>query len=70
MKEILFLVYEAEEGGYWAKSSGQENIYAQGETIDELKDSIKGGIDCFFDKPESMPKLAHLHFVKDEVLAL
>jgi predicted RNase H-like HicB family nuclease len=69
MKEITFLVKEAEEGGYYAEAVGF-GIFAEGETIDELKENIRGGIDCFFIKDEGSPSFAHLHFVKDEILAL
>lgn len=69
MKEITFLVKEAEEGGYYAEALGV-GIFAEGDTITELKENIKGGIDCYFDKKEGSPIFAHLHFVKDEILAL
>lgn len=69
MKEIIFIVHEAEEGGYYAKSEGPA-IFAEGDTIAELKASIKGGVECYFEGNAEMPKLAHLHFVKDEVFAL
>ncbi len=59
MKEITFLVREAEEGGYYAKSAGL-GIFAEGDTILELKENIKGGIDCYFNKEEGFPTFAHL----------
>lgn len=68
-KEITFIVHEAEEGGYYAESIGV-GIFAEGETIADLKENIKSGINCFFDSPEEIPTFAHLHFVKDEVFAL
>lgn len=68
MKEVTFLVREAEEGGYYAEAAGL-GIFAEGETIEELRENIKGGIDCFFNKKEA-PSFAHLHFVKDEIMAL
>lgn len=68
MKEITFLVKEAEEGGYYAEAVGF-GIFAEGDTMEEIRKSIKGGIDCYFNKQES-PTFAHLHFVKDEILAL
>ena len=68
MKEVIFLVKEAEEGGFYAEAVGF-GIFAEGETIEELRENIKGGIDCFFNK-EELPSFAHLHFVKDEILAL
>ena len=69
MTEIIFIVQEAEEGGYYAKSEGPA-IFAEGDTIDDLKTSIKGGVECYYENSVDMPKLAHLHFVKDEVFAL
>lgn len=68
-KEITFIVHEAEEGGYYAESVGVA-IFAEGDSIIELKESIKSGIACYFEKPEDTPVFAHLHFVKDEVFAL
>jgi predicted RNase H-like HicB family nuclease len=69
MKEITFLVKEAEEGGYYAEAAGV-GIFAEGETVEELKESIKGGIECYFNDSGHMPTFAHLHFVKDEIMAL
>ena len=69
MTEIIFVVHEAEEGGYYAKSEGPA-IFAEGDTVDELKANIKGGVNCYFENSSGAPKLAHLHFVKDEVFAL
>ena len=69
MSEIIFIVHEAEEGGYYAKSEGPA-IFAEGDTIEALKTNIKGGVDCYYDNKAERPKLAHLHFVKDEVFAL
>lgn len=69
MKEIIFLVKESEEGGYYAEAVGA-GIFAEGETIADLKENIKSGINCYFNKEEGAPAFAHLHFVKDEILAL
>ena len=69
MTEIIFVVYEAEEGGYYAKSEGPA-IFAEGDTVEELKANIKGGVDCYYENSADAPKLAHLNFVKDEVFAL
>lgn len=43
MKEITFLVKEAEEGRYCAEAV-DPGIFAEGHTIPELKENIKGGI--------------------------
>lgn len=69
MNEITFIAREADEGGYFAESVGV-GIFAEGETIDELKENIKGGIDCYFENEEDKPAFIHLHFVKDEIFAL
>lgn len=69
MKEITFLVHEAEEGGYYAEAVGI-GIFAEGDTVEALKENIKGGIDCFYDNRNDAPVFAHLHFVKDEIFAL
>ncbi len=63
MKEITFLVHEVEEGDYYAQAAGL-GIFAEGETIDELKENIRGGIDCYYDNPDgvSMPVPAKYKF--------
>ena len=69
MKGIIFLIHEAEEGGYHAEAVGI-GVFAEGETMDELKKNIKGGIDCFYAESKDAPIFAHLHFVKNELMAL
>lgn len=69
MKEIIFLVEEAEEGGYAARALG-ESIFTEGETMQKLKENIQEVLDCHFDDASAKPKVAHLHFVKNEVLAI
>ena len=69
MKEITFLVKEAEEGGYYAEAVGV-GIFAEGDSVEELKENIRGGIECYFNNSTETPTFAHLHFVKDEIMAL
>jgi hypothetical protein len=69
MKELIFLVHEAEEGGYYAEAVGV-GIFAEGDTMDDLKKSIKSGIECYYENTNDAPSFAHLHFVKDEIMAL
>lgn len=69
MKELTFLVQEAEEGGYHAEAVGV-GIFAEGDTMDELKKSIRIGIECYYENTTAAPSFAHLHFVKDETMAL
>lgn len=50
-EEIKFLVYAAEEGGYWAEAA-DHGIVTQGETLDELRAMIEDAINgYFFDEP-------------------
>jgi predicted RNase H-like HicB family nuclease len=66
MNEIIFLIEEAQEGGFTAKALG-ESIFTEGETIEELKNNIKDAVDCHFDEGKK-PKLIRLHTVKEEVI--
>jgi predicted RNase H-like HicB family nuclease len=68
MNEIIFVIEEAEEGGYIANSLGVD-IFTQGETMEELKLMIKDAVKCYFGDDE-LPKMIRLHFVKDEVIAI
>ncbi|MBN1972992.1 MAG: hypothetical protein JW787_05095 [Sedimentisphaerales bacterium] len=68
MKEIIFIVEVSDEGGYTAKSPGN-SIYTEGENLDELKENIKDAVKCHFDENE-IPRVVHLHIVKDEVIAI
>ena len=58
MNEIIFLVEEADEGGYIAKALG-ESIITQSETLTELKEMIKDAVKCHFDPPH-LPPLVHV----------
>ena len=68
MKEVTFLVREAEEGGYFAKAVGV-GIFAESDTMNKLKKSIRSGIGCYCENMAGAPSFAHLHFVKDEIMA-
>ena len=48
MKEIVFLINEAEEGGYTARALGV-SIFTEAETMDELKSNIQEVLECHFD---------------------
>ena len=67
MNEILFLVEQAEDGGFIAKAI-HESIYTQADDIDELHANIRDAVACHFDTAVK-PKFIHLHFVRDEVIA-
>jgi predicted RNase H-like HicB family nuclease len=65
--ELIFEVTEAEEGGYCATALGC-GITTQGETLEELRQMVREAVACYFDKPESAPRMIRLHFVRDEIL--
>lgn len=69
MKEIIFQVEEDPvDGGYVASAVGA-GIVTQAETLDELKAMIRDALACHFDRPEEIPPVIRLHFVREEVFA-
>ena len=67
-KEIIFLVEEAEDGGYVARALGH-SIFTEADTWSELKAMVQDAVRCHFDEHE-MPRVVRLHIVRDEVLAV
>ena len=55
MNEVIFLVEEAQEGGYTAKALG-ESIFTEADTLDKLKKMIRDSVACHFDK-DKLPKI-------------
>ena len=51
MSEVIFLIEDAPEGGYTARSLGY-SIYTQADTWDELKLAIQDAITCHFDEQQ------------------
>jgi hypothetical protein len=70
MTEIVFVVEEAEEGGYNAYAVGQ-SIYTQADSLKELHTMVRDAVICHFDDGDPQtPKIIRLHFVRDEVIPL
>ena len=67
MNEIIFQIEEAAEGGFTARALGH-GIFAQAESLDDLRDNVRDAVRCHFDEGTG-PKVIRLHFVRDEVLA-
>jgi hypothetical protein len=67
MNEIIFLVEDADEGGFTARALG-EAIFTDGNDLDDLRKNIRDAVSCHFD-PETKPKVIRLHFVSEEVIA-
>jgi hypothetical protein len=66
--EIIFLVESAPEGGFTARALGA-SIFTEGETVEEIRDSVRDAVRCHFDD-DAAPSVIRLHFVRDEVLAV
>jgi predicted RNase H-like HicB family nuclease len=67
MNEIIFLIEDAPEGGFTAKSLGH-SIYTDAETLTELHANLRDAVACHFEASEK-PSMIRLHFVRDEVIA-
>lgn len=68
MKELVFLVEEAPEGGYTARALG-ESIFTEADDLGGLQDQVRDAVLCHFEEAER-PRLVRLHFVREEVFAL
>lgn len=66
IKEIIFLVEEAPEGGYIARALGY-SIFTEADTWDELKEATQDAVRCHFEGDER-PALLRLHVVREEVV--
>jgi hypothetical protein len=66
-REIIFVVEESPEGGFEARAVGH-SVFAEAETLDELRTRIQDAVRCHFE-PADMPDLIRLHQVRDEVIA-
>ena len=66
-KELVFVVEDADEGGYIAKALGA-SIFTEADTIDELREQIRDSVRCHFEAGEG-PTVIRLHFVREEVIA-
>ena len=68
MKEIIFVVEEAPEGGYSARALGF-SIFTEADTLEELHSQIRDAVLCHFEEGQE-PKVIRLHFVREEVIAI
>jgi hypothetical protein len=67
VKEIIFVVEDAPEGGFTARALGTD-IFTEAETVEELHAQVRDAVRCHFDDAEA-PKVIRLHFVRDEVIS-
>ena len=68
MKELIFLVEEAPEGGYTARALG-ESIFTEADTLMDLRTQIRDAVNCHFEE-STQPKVVRLHFVKEEMMVI
>jgi predicted RNase H-like HicB family nuclease len=68
MSEIIFVVENADDGGYTAKAIGY-CIFTQADSMAELRANVKEAVKCHFE-PDELPQIARLHMVKDELMAI
>jgi hypothetical protein len=66
LPEVIFLVEEAPEGGFTARSLG-ESIFTEADDLAELHAKVRDAVRCHFDEGK-VPKVIRLHFVRDEVI--
>lgn len=67
MNEIIFLVDEADEGGYTARALNH-SIFTEADSLDELRRNVREAVDCHFDDGEA-PSIIRLHIVREEILS-
>jgi len=68
LQDVFFIVQDSLDGGYEAHAL-HHSIYTQAETYEDLKKAIRDAISCHFDEAQ-IPLVVHLHYVKDEVMAV
>ena len=68
MNELIFLVEDADEGGFTAKALG-ESIFTQAESLSELKRMVRDAVLIHYEGSE-IPRIVRLHYVKDEILPI
>ena len=56
MNKILFLIEEEAEGGFIAQATGgTDSIFAEADTMEELKRAIMDALRCHFDDESQIP---------------
>lgn len=66
MSEIIFLVEEADEGGFTARAVGS-SIFTEGDSLEELRRNVREAVECHFEDGQA-PKVIRLHIVHEEIL--
>ena len=68
MREIIFEVTAAPEGGYGARALGH-SVFTQGDDWDDLREMVRDAVLCHFEDGQA-PRVIRLHFVREEAIAV
>lgn len=68
MKELIFVVEEAPEGGFTAQALG-EGIFTEADDLKSLQANVRDAVKCHFEDGQA-PAMVRLHFVRDELIAV
>ena len=68
MNEIIFLIEEADEGGYTAHALGH-SIFTEADTWEELKQAVQEAVRCHFEE-DDIPHVIRLHSVREEIVTI
>jgi hypothetical protein len=66
VSEIIFLVEEADEGGYTAQAVNA-SIFTEADTLDDLRRNVREAVECHFEDDRA-PKVIRLHIVREEII--
>ena len=68
MTELIFMVEEAKEGGFVARSLGP-SIFTEADSLAELPEKVRDAVRCHFEEGQA-PKVIRLHHVREEVITV
>ena len=68
MTELIFMVEEAQEGGFVARSLGP-SIFTEADSLAELPEKVRDAVRCHFEEGQA-PKVIRLHHVREEVITV
>ena len=68
MRELIFMVEDAPEGGFIARAL-DISIYTEADMIAELHGKIRDAVRCHFDEGQS-PKVVRLHHVREGIISV
>lgn len=68
MTELIFLVEEAPEGGFVARSLGP-SIFTEADSLAELPEKVRDAVRCHFEAGQA-PRVIRLHHVQEEVITV